>query len=66
MPADALATKAARASAGMFGIYQISQNILFLASQVYLWLSHPGMPGVTLCFCTGSYAAAGRRFLFMR
>ena len=21
-------------------------------------LSHPGIPGVTLCFCTGSYAAA--------
>ena len=33
-------------------------------------LSHPGIPGVTLCFCTGSYAAAGaaagRRFLSMR
>ena len=31
-------------------------------------LSHPGIPGVTLCFCTGSYAAvgAGRRFLFTR
>ena len=32
------------------------------------YLSHPGIPGVTLCFCTGSYAAAaaasGRRFLF--
>ena len=30
-------------------------------------LSHPGIPGVTLCFCAGSYAAAaaaGRRFLF--
>ena len=22
------------------------------------YLSHPGIPGVTLCFCTGSYAAA--------
>ena len=21
-------------------------------------ISHPGIPGVTLCFCTGSYAAA--------
>ena len=37
-------------------------------------LSHPGIPGVTLCFCTGSYAAAGaaaaaaagRRFLSTR
>ena len=36
-------------------------------------LSHPGIPGVTLCFCTGSYAAtataaaaAGRRFLSSR
>ena len=29
-------------------------------------LSHPGIPRVTLCFCTGSYAAAGRRFLFTR
>ena len=27
----------------------------------------PGIPGVTLCFCTGSYAAAaGRRVLFTR
>ena len=22
------------------------------------YISHPGIPGVTLCFCTGSYAAA--------
>ena len=22
------------------------------------WLSHPGIPGVTLCFCTGSHAVA--------
>ena len=38
-------------------------------------LSHPSILGVTLCFCTGSYAAAagagsaaaaGRRFLFTR
>ena len=34
-------------------------------------LSHPGIPGVTLCFCTCSYAAAGtaaagRRFLSTR
>ena len=30
-------------------------------------LSHPGIPGVTLCFCTGSYASGGgRRVLFMR
>ena len=33
----------------------------------FMFLSHPGIPGVTLCFCTGSYAAeAGRRFLFTR
>ena len=25
----------------------------------YSFLSHPGIPGVTLCFCTGSYAAVG-------
>ena len=32
-----------------------------------IWsLSHPSILGVTLCFCTGSYAAAGRRFLFTR
>ena len=33
------------------------------------YLSHPSILGVTLCFCTGSYAAAaaaGRRFLFTR
>ena len=40
---------------------------------LYTLLSHPGIPGVTLCSCTGSYAAAavaaaaaatgGRRFL---
>ena len=36
MPADALATKVAWASAGMFGIYQISQNILSLASQEFI------------------------------
>ena len=24
------------------------------------WLNHPGIPGVILCFCSGSYAA-GRR-----
>ena len=32
-------------------------------------LSHPGIPGVTLCFCTGSYAGAGtagRRLLYKR
>ena len=29
-------------------------------------LSHTGIPGVILCFCTGSHAAAGRRFLFTR
>ena len=39
---------------------------------LFLLLSHPGIPGVTLCFCTGSYAAAGaaaaagRRFLSTR
>ena len=41
---------------------------------MHLWLlfSHPGIPGVILCFCTGSYAAAdtaaaaGRRFLSTR
>ena len=32
-------------------------------------LSHPNIPGVTLCFCTGSYTASaatatGRRFFF--
>ena len=36
--------------------------------QMVWLLSHPGIPGVTLCFCTGSYAAAcaaaGHRFLF--
>ena len=42
-----------------------------------VYLSHPSILGVTLCFCTGSYAAAaaaaaaagsaaGRRFLFTR
>ena len=36
-----------------------------------LLLSHPSILGLTLCFCTGSYAAAaaaaaGRRFLFTR
>ena len=48
-------------------------NLLYLNQK---WsLSHPGIPGVTLCFCTGSYAgaaaaaaccAAGRRFLSRR
>ena len=42
--------------------------ILMLGCNViqYNLLSHPGILGVTLCFCTGSYAAAsggaGRRF----
>ena len=33
-----------------------------------LLLNHPGIPEVTLCFCTGSHAAAAaaRRFLFTR
>ena len=38
-------------------------NVVLCGLQTSL-LSHPGIPGVTLCFCTGSYAAAGRRFLF--
>ena len=29
-----------------------------LCMQIVL-LSHPGIPGMTLCFCTGSYASAG-------
>ena len=29
-------------------------------------LSPTGIPGVILCFCTGSHAAAGHRFLFTR
>ena len=34
---------------------------------IFLLLSHPGIPGVTLCVCTGSCAGAtGRRFLFRR
>ena len=37
----------------------------FVCNVVQL-LSHPGISGVTLCFCNGSYAAAGRRFLFTR
>ena len=56
---------------------QIEKEMLYSCQ---LWLdqvsslSHPGIPGVTLCFCTGSYAAAaaaagaaaGRRFLSTR
>ena len=29
----------------------------FLTEETW-WLSYPGIPGVTLCFCTGSYVAA--------
>ena len=39
----------------------------FSATGFLFLLSHPSILGVTLCFCTGSYAAAaGRRFLFTR
>ena len=32
---------------------------------VEIWLSHPSIPGVILCFCTSLFAAtAGRRLLF--
>ena len=34
-------------------------NLSFLLLLVLLLLlSHPGIPGMTLCFCTGWYAAA--------
>ena len=50
---------------------RITINILGIFGTSWL-LSDPGIPGVTLCFCTGSYAAAGaaaaagRRFLSTR
>ena len=40
--------------------------LVFICVHNTILLSHPGIPGVTLCFCTGSYAAAGRRFLSTR
>ena len=47
-----------------FNIWPI---VVWCQSQMSTLLSHPGIPGVTICFCTGSYAAAaaaaGRRFL---
>ena len=44
--------------------------VCFMEMSIWL-LSHPSILGVTLCFCTGSYATAGaaaasRRFLFTR
>ena len=48
---------------GLWGGIQMHQIVLSFSYS----LSHLGIPGVTLCFCTGSYAtAAGRRFLFTR
>ena len=46
-----------------------SMDVMFRSLSLWfiLLLSQPGIPGVTLCFCTGSYAAAtGRRFLSRR
>ena len=41
--------------------------ICVIYSRNRILLSHTGIPGVILCFCTGSQAAtAGRRFLFTR
>ena len=34
------------------GLFEITPLLLVL------FLSHPGIPGVTLCFCTGSYAGS--------
>ena len=55
----------------MWSLDVIIQSVLAVAINL---LSHPGIPGVTLCFCTGSYAAAaaaaaaaaGRSFLSTR
>ena len=35
-------------------------HIVTSLDNIRILLSHPGIPGVTLCFCTGSYAAAAR------
>ena len=55
-------------------IKPISSSVNMVANHSWHLLSHPSILGVTLCFCTSSYAAAaacaaaagGRRFLFTR
>ena len=50
---------------GHFWINAFPSRKFFTMSS--LLTKSPGIPGVTLCFCTGSYAAAaGRRVLFTR
>ena len=56
-------------------IYIIEYSNIVIKVESITLLSHPSILGVTLCFCTGSYAAAavagaaaaaGRRFLSTR
>ena len=66
---NALATWAIR-------VRYLLSNVFEYCLWWYRYLNHPGIPGVTLCFCTSSYTAAaattcaaaapGRRFLFTR
>ena len=54
-----------------FGIFNHIKNFVSLriSKQLYYtFIKSPQYTGVTLCFCTGSYAAAaaGHRFLFTR
>ena len=51
---------------GMMSLWKTKIKICLRHLSCTKLLSHLGIPGVTLCFCTGLYAAVARKFLSTR